>query len=72
MSMSSIAQQLLVAGCHPTELYVIEDCGFKLMEFSEKFMPQDPYARSRKLLENKTVYQAAREGDLETLNGRRK
>ena len=64
---SGIAKQLLEAGCQPTKLYIIEDCGVKLAEILKTFMPSDPYRRSEEAFRIKTPSQAAAEGDLATL-----
>jgi len=64
---SGIASKLLDAGCQPTKLYIIEDCGVKLAEILQASRPSDPYRRSEEVLRTKTPSQAAAEGDLETL-----
>ena len=64
---SGIASKLLDAGCEPTKLYIIEDCGLKLAEILPTLRPSDPYRRSEEVLRNKTPSQAAGEGDLVTL-----
>ena len=63
---SAIVHHLLKAGCAPTKLYFIEDCGFKLHGMLNELLPSDAFARSRKLLET-IAFEAAQAGDLATL-----
>ena len=64
-----VGKHLLLEGCEPSKLYIIEDCGFKLQDMLQKLRPADVLARSRKLLKTSTAFEAARAGDLSTLGG---
>ena len=58
---------MLEAGCQPTKLYIIEDCGVKVAQILKTFRQFDPYRRSEEALRTKTPSQAAAEGDVATL-----